>query len=89
MPKVKMVLMGGEKDGLDFHLNPADIPQVFYAVPSPGEIEIARTRGVDAKRETRDRLAVLAYRYHPESSTTEVFRMVRTPELDKMTQPEP
>jgi hypothetical protein len=79
--------MGGEKDGDSYEVSPADVPQVFFAVPHADDHVIKEVKDNDAKREARDRLAVLAYKYHPERSTPERFVMVRTPTLDKVSQP--
>jgi hypothetical protein len=83
MSKIRFVLVNGEKDGYERELSPDQIPQIFYAVPNLDETKIANTKNNDAKRELRDKLAVLAYRYDALSSTPDCFRMIRTPELDK------
>lgn len=83
MSKIKMVLMGGEWDGQPYELAHADIPQVFYAVPLADQDKINSTKDNEAKREMRDKLAVLAYKYDALASTPDTFRMVRTPSLDK------
>lgn len=83
MSKIRMQLCGGCQDGLDRELLPSEIPQVFYAVPTVDEEKIRNTKNNDAKRDMRDKLAVLAYKYDPVSSTPDLFRMIRTPELDK------
>lgn len=82
--KITMVLMGGEWDGETRELDHADIPQIFYAVPLAELDRIKATKDNDAKRELRDKLAVLAYKYDPVGSLPDCFRMVRTPELDKV-----
>lgn len=87
MSTVKMVLLMGEKDGDSLELPPTDVPQIFYAVPNLDDQKIADTKGNDAKIELRDKLAVLAYKYDPVRSNPDVFVMVRTPELDKVSQP--
>lgn len=86
MPKSRMVLTNGEKDGLELPISPSDVPQVFYAVPNIDDEKITKTKGNAAKLELRDKLAVLAYRLDVTNSTSEVFRMVRTPSLDKVAQ---
>ena len=61
-------------------------PQVFYAVPNLDEDKIKKTHGHDAKRELRDKLAILAYEFDEERSTPDLFVMVRNEELDKVRQ---
>lgn len=84
MAKVRMLLINGELDGLDRELEPRSVPQIFYAVPPLDEQKIKDTRDNEAKRVMRDKLAVLAYKYDALNSTPDVFRMVRTPALDKV-----
>lgn len=86
MPKSRMVLTNGEKDGLELPISASDVPQVFYAVPNLDDEKIIKTRGNAAKLELRDKLAVLAYKLDITNSTSEIFRMIRTPSLDKVTQ---
>jgi hypothetical protein len=89
----KMILYGGEKDGYgqdgELKLSARDRPDVFYAVPNADDERIRTTRGNDAKRELRDRLAVLAYEYDPtdQAEHPDVFVMRRNPSLDKVRQP--
>jgi hypothetical protein len=91
MGKSKMVLYGGEKDGYgqdgELSLSADDCPNVFYAVPNIDEERIRATHGTDAKRELRDKLAVLAYEFDGEASTSEMFVMRRNAKLDKIHQP--
>lgn len=84
MAKVRMECVGGEQDGLSRELSPSQIPQIFYAVPSSDQEKITNTKDNEAKRVLRDKLGVLAYKYDPLKSNPEVFRMVRTPVLDKV-----
>lgn len=84
MSKVRLELVGGEQDGYSRELSADQIPQVFYAVPPADEEKIKATKGNDAKGVLRDKLAVLAYKYDGVKSTPGVFRMVRTPALDKV-----
>lgn len=79
-----MELMGGEKDGYSVKMSASSRPDVFYAVPNLDEGKIRSTKGNTAKSEMRDRLAVLAYRFNEETSTSDCFRMDRCPELDKV-----
>jgi len=84
----KMVLFGGEKDGMgqdgELTIDGAnDCPNVFYAVPLADEERIRMTKGVEAKRKMRDRLAVLAYEFDARASTATTFIMRRRPSLDK------
>lgn len=79
----KMTLMGGEKDGLDIPIRAEYRPDIFYAVPNNDDEQIRKTKGTNAKQAMRDKLAVLAYEFDPKTSTTEVFRMIRTPAKDK------
>jgi hypothetical protein len=88
MAKIKMVLTGGEKDGLgqngELLVEETDRPEVFYAVPNLDEDKIKKTRGLNAKHEMRDKLAVLAYKFDPDKSTSSRSLMRRAPELDKV-----
>jgi len=91
MSKAKMVLYGGEKDGYgqdgEVTISAHDCPNIFYAVPNIDDEKIRATHGTDAKRELRDKLAVLAYEFDGESSTHDLFVMRRNPKLDKVRQP--
>lgn len=84
----KMVLYGGEKDGLGINgeliVSADSRPDVFHAVPNLDEDRIKKAKGDTAKTELRNRLAVLAYRYDPERSTANHFKFYRAPELDKV-----
>lgn len=86
----KMQLFGGEKDGMgqdgELSISSKDRPDVFYAVPNLDEDKIKKTRGNDAKREMRDRLAILAYKFDPTDSDDKRYKMKRAPELDKVRQ---
>jgi hypothetical protein len=86
----KMVLFGGEKDGYgmdgELIISGNHRPQVFYAVPILDEDKIKKTHGHDAKRELRDKLAVLAYEFDENASTADLFVMRRKTELDKVRQ---
>lgn len=84
MTTITMTLVGGEKDGLELTLSDDDRPDVYYALPNADEDKIKKTRGNEAKRELRDKLAVLAYRRDPAASTADRFVMRRCPELDKV-----
>lgn len=86
MPKAKMILMLGERDGQEIPISPSDRPDVFYAVPNLDEQKITETKGNDNKRALRDKLAVLAYEYDVQTSTSTVFRMKRNAALDKVAQ---
>jgi hypothetical protein len=81
MPKMQLML--GEKDGLDIPIRAEYRPDIFYAVPNDDDEKIRKTKGTNAKQEMRDKLARLAYEYDPDTSTNEVFRMVRVPSKDK------
>ena len=84
MTTVTMSLVGGEKDGLELALSDDDRPDVYYALPNLDEEKVKKTKGNEAKRELRDKLAVLAYKFDPFVSTQDRFVMRRTPELDKV-----
>lgn len=84
MPKLQ--LFGGEKDGWDSTVSIDGRPEVFYAVPNLDEDRIKKTRGTQAKQELRDKLAVLAYKFDPDISSANHFKMRRAPELDKVRQ---
>lgn len=81
----RMSLNGGEKDGWETQISEDSRPDVFYAVPNLDEDQIKKARG-EAKRELRDRLAILAYKFDPDTSTGGHFKMRRCPELDKVHQ---
>jgi hypothetical protein len=85
-----MVLVGGEKDGYgmdgELTVSAEHRPRVFYAVPNLDEDRIKKTHGHDAKRELRDKLAILAYEFNEERSTDDVFVMDRNDKLDKVRQ---
>jgi hypothetical protein len=91
MGKSKMVLHGGEKDGYgqdgELSITAADCPSIFFAVPSIDDERIRATHGTEAKRELRDRLAILAYEFDAEASTEDILVMRRNPKLDKVRQP--
>jgi hypothetical protein len=83
-----LVCYGGEKDGLEVRdIPPNACPRIFYAVPNLDDEKIRRTKGNAAKRELRDKLAVLAYEFDSLISTREVFVMRRNPALDKQPNP--
>lgn len=86
----KMVLWGGEKDGLgingELKTTAEDCPEVFYAVPNVDEDKIKRTRGKEAKQELREKLSVLAYKFDESRSTADTFVMVRNAALDRVSQ---
>lgn len=84
MSTITMVCMGGEKDGLELSLSDDDAPDLYFALPNADEDKIKKTRGNEAKRELRDKLATLAYKFDPHSSTQDRFVMRRRPELDKV-----
>ena len=86
----KMILHGGEKDGLgqdgELTISAKDCPRIFYAVPNLDDEKIRQQKGNDAKRELRDKLAILAYEFDKDSSTDQTFVMRRRPHLDKVRQ---
>lgn len=84
MSTITMVCMGGEKDGLELSLSDDDAPDLYFALPNADEDKIKKTRGNEAKRELRDKLATLAYKFDPHSSTQDRYVMRRRPELDKV-----
>ena len=84
MTTITMVCFGGEKDGLELSLSHDDAPDVYYALPNVDEERVKKTRGNQAKSELRDKLAVLAYKFDPHSSSQDRFVMRRRPELDKV-----
>ena len=84
MTAITMVCVGGEKDGLELSLSDDDAPDLYFALPNADEDKIKKTRGNEAKRELRDKLATLAYKFDPHSSTQDRFVMRRRPELDKV-----
>ena len=84
MSTITMVCFGGEKDGLELSLSDDDAPDLYFALPNADEDKIKKTRGNEAKRELRDKLAILAYKFDPHSSTQDRFVMRRRPELDKV-----
>lgn len=78
----KMVLFGGEKDGLEIPITPTARPDVYYAVPNLDDEKIKRCRGEKAKAELKAKLSILAYRFDPERSSGNRWRMYRAAELD-------
>ena len=84
MSTITMVCMGGEKDGLELSLSDDDAPDLYFALPNADEDKIKKTRGNEAKRELCDKLATLAYKFDPHSSTQDRYVMRRRPELDKV-----
>lgn len=84
MTTITMSLVGGEKDGLELSLSDDDAPDLYFALPNADEDKVKKTRGNEAKRELRDKLATLAYKFDPHSSTQDRFVMRRRPELDKV-----
>ena len=84
MATITMTLFGGEKDGLELSLSDDDAPDLYFALPNADEDKIKKTRGNEAKRELRDKLATLAYKFDPHSSTQDRYVMRRRPELDKV-----
>lgn len=83
----KMQLFGGEMDGYEVkNLAVASRPDVFYAVPRLDEDKIKATTGPRAKQEMRAKLAILAYKFDPDRSTANHFKMTRCPELDRVPQ---
>lgn len=83
MARTKMILWGGEKDGWEAEISPDDRPDIYYVVPYADEHQIIAAKTNQAKLETRDRLAVLAYQFCPEMSSSYRFIMKRTPSLDR------
>lgn len=87
----KMVLFGGEKDGYgqngELNIPSVERPDVFYAVPNNDEDRIKKVKGLKAKTELRQALSTLAYKFDPDSSTGNQFKMRRCPELDKVPAP--
>ena len=84
MSNSKMYLFGGEKDGDVVPISAEDRPDVFFAVPNLDMDKITKTKGTEAKRETRDRLAILAYQFDPQASGPNRFVMRRNAALDKV-----
>lgn len=84
MTTITMTLVGGEKDGLELSLSDDDAPDLYFALPNADEDKIKKTRGNEAKRELRDKLAILAYKFDPHSSSQDRYVMRRRPELDKV-----
>ena len=84
MSTITMVCFGGEKDGLELSLSDDDAPDLYYALPNADEDKVKKTRGNEAKRELRDKLAILAYKFDPHSSSQDRYVMRRRPELDKV-----
>jgi hypothetical protein len=83
----KLQLFGGEMDGWEMKNVPvASRPDVFYAVPRLDEDKIKSTSGSRAKQELRQKLATLAYKFDPDRSTANHFKMTRCPELDRVPQ---
>jgi hypothetical protein len=84
--RTKMILWGGEKDGWETEISPADRPDVFYVVPHSDEHRLQGLKSNQARLELRAELAVLAYKYDPEhlQSTSYRFIMTRTPALDRV-----
>lgn len=82
----KMILFGGEKDGLEVPVLPSKRPDVFYAVPNLDDEKIRKIKGDRAKVELREKLAILAYQYDAEQSTRTHFKMMRRPDLDRVRQ---
>lgn len=80
----KMVMFGGEKDGLEVPITATARPDVFYAVPNLDDEKVKRARGERAKQELRERLSVLAYKFDPEKSSGNRYRMYRAPALDRV-----
>ena len=84
MATITMVCFGGEKDGLELSLSDDDAPDLYFALPNADEDKVKKIKGNEAKRELRDKLATLAYKFDPHSSTQDRFVMRRRPELDKV-----
>lgn len=84
MPKMQM--FGGEKDGWSMPVSSDGRPDIFYVVPNLDEDQIKKLRSQKAKEELRDKLAILAYKFDPDRSTANHFRMYRCPELDRVRQ---
>jgi hypothetical protein len=86
----RMQLFGGEKDGYgrdgELVIPATSRPDVFYVVPNLDEDKVSRVKSKQAKIELRDKLAVLAYKFDPDESSTDHFKMMRCPELDKVRQ---
>lgn len=81
----KMILFGGEHDGLEIVTASAP-PKVFYAVPYTEQSKIDVVKGRQAKAELRAKLATLAYEFQRTKSDPDHFRMYRNSKLDKVTQ---
>lgn len=86
MPRPKMELWAGEKDGWETEMSPDDRPKVFYAVPHADEPKIGACKSTRAKLEMRDKLAILAYEFDPQRSSETRYLMVRRPALDRVPQ---
>lgn len=82
----KIVLYGGEKDGWEDDIDPADRPDVYYMIPYADEGKLSCIKSNRERLELRDKLATLAYRYDPARSSANRFRMYRAPELDRVPQ---
>lgn len=86
----RMELYGGEKDGYgrdgELTIPASSRPDVFYVVPNLDEDKLKLAKTKQAKIDLRDKLAVLAYKFDPDLSSANHFRMNRCPELDKVSQ---
>lgn len=85
--KSKVVLYGGEWDGWEDEMSAEDRPDVYYAVPRADEGKLGCVKSNRERLELHDKLAVLAYKFDSKKSSANRFRMYRTPELDRVTQP--
>ena len=76
-------LHGRRKDGLELSLSDDDALICTSRCPTPTRTR-SKNAGNEAKRELpRDKLATLAYKFDPHSSTRDRYVMRRRPELDK------
>jgi hypothetical protein len=86
----RMELFGGEKDGYgrdgELMIPESSRPDVFYVVPNLDEDKLSKAKSKQAKIELRDKLATLAYKFDPDLSSAEHFKMMRCPELDRVRQ---
>lgn len=84
---MKIVLMGGEKDGLEVLIT-GRRPDVFYAVPNLDDEKVRKVKGERARAELREKLATLAYSFSTQDQSSKTrIRMYRDPARDRVTSP--
>lgn len=84
MPHI--ALYGGEQDGQLIPDVPKEHPEVYYAVPLVDDDKLKKVRGQVKKKELRERLGVLAYKFEKEIMREGIgmeYIYVRAPQLDK------